>query len=467
MSEYTGGGKNLLEEMEKAENLLGRIIEGSYDGIYITDGEANTLMVNGSYERISGLRREQVLGKNMRALVEEGLISMSGTLKAIEMRRSATLEQEFQTGKRAIITSTPMLDDDGEVVMVVTNVRDVTDLYEMKRQLKETEKNTSELEAIRREIIGDGEMVAADPAMLQVMQMVDKVSGLDTTVLLTGETGVGKDKIASYIYRHSSRANKRFIKVNCGALPPAQIETELFGQERSAFAGAGLESKMGLFEVADKGTLFLNEVGELPMDMQVKLLRVLQDQEFERIGSTRPIKVDVRIIAASNRNLEEMLREKTFREDLYYRLSVFPVHVPPLRERAEDILPLAQRFLEELNSKYAMNKSLMPAGQKVLLDYSWPGNVRELQNVVERAMIMSNSGEITARDLLPHVASAGGPGQEMDLKAFVEQVELDSINQAYRQWGNVRAAARSLGMDASTFVRKRKKYSEKYGLLRS
>ncbi|MEG1990819.1 MAG: sigma 54-interacting transcriptional regulator, partial [Christensenella sp.] len=338
-----GGATDLLSDINKARSILDVVIGGSYDGIYITDGSANTLMVNSSYEALSGLSREDVLGKNMRDLVDDDIINVSGTLMAIKTREPVTLEQEFKTGKRAVITSTPTLDEAGEVIMVITNVRDVTELYELKTRLKQnekqTEKNVSELEAMRREVIGDGELIVNDAAMLSMMRLIDRVSGLDTTVLLSGETGVGKDRIASYIYRKSKRAKERFIKVNCGAIPSALIESELFGYARGAFTGANREGKMGLFEVADKGTIFLDEVGELPLDMQVKLLRVLQEQEIERIGSNKPTKVDVRVIAATNRNLQDMLREKLFRADLYYRLNVFPMTIPPLRDRKRDIIP--------------------------------------------------------------------------------------------------------------------------------
>lgn len=464
---------DLLSDISKARSVLDVVIEGSYDGIYITDGNANTIMVNKSYEILSGLKREQVLGKNMRDLVKDDLINQSGTLEAIRTREPVTLEQEFQTGKRAVITSTPTLDENNEVIMVITNVRDITELHELKMKLREneelSEKNVSELEAIRRQLIGDGELVVRDRAMLNVLQMIDRVRKLDTTVLLTGETGVGKDKIASYIFRGSNRSAERFIKVNCGAIPSTLIESELFGYERGAFTGANKEGKMGLFEVADKGTIFLDEVGELPSDMQVKLLRVLQEQEIERIGSNKPIKVDVRVIAATNRNLLEMMREKTFRADLFYRLNVFPVTIPPLRERKDDIIPLAEQFLTDLNHKYGMEKRLTDAAKDVLLEYRWPGNVRELKNVVERSMIMSNTNEVTLGNLFLHVASAEGQllqsGEGIDLKALVERMELDYINHAYEQWGNVRDAAKSLGMDAATFVRKRKKYRDKLGML--
>ncbi|MEG2361027.1 MAG: sigma 54-interacting transcriptional regulator [Christensenella sp.] len=467
-----GGATDLLSDINKAQSILDVVIGGSYDGIYITDGSANTLMVNSSYEALSGLSREDVLGKNMRDLVDDDIINVSGTLMAIKTREPVTLEQEFKTGKRAVITSTPTLDEAGEVIMVITNVRDVTELYELKTRLKQnekqTEKNVSELEAMRREVIGDGELIVNDAAMLSMMRLIDRVSGLDTTVLLSGETGVGKDRIASYIYRKSKRAKERFIKVNCGAIPSALIESELFGYARGAFTGANREGKMGLFEVADKGTIFLDEVGELPLDMQVKLLRVLQEQEIERIGSNKPTKVDVRVIAATNRNLQDMLREKLFRADLYYRLNVFPMTIPPLRDRKRDIIPLARQFLGELNRKYNMDKHFTASGMDALLNYRWPGNVRELKNVVERAMVMSNTQDISAGSFFLHTPIAEGlPSEhgEVDLKAVTERLELDYIERAYAKEGTVRAAAKSLGMDAATFVRKRKKYREKYDAL--
>ena len=467
-----GGTGNLINDLLKTKSVLEVVIEGSYDGIYITDGQANTLMVNKSYEIISGLSREQVLGKNMRDLVDDDIINRSGTLLAIERREPVTLEQKFQTGKRAIITSTPTLDENNEVLMVITNVRDVTELYQLKKQLKQNEKmsqkNESELEAIRRQIMGSTDIVVADEIMLSVLQMIDKVCKLDTTIMLTGETGVGKDVIATYIYRNSLRSKERFIQVNCGAIPASLIESELFGYERGAFTGANKEGKMGLFEVADKGTIFLDEVGELPLEMQVKLLRVLQDKEIERVGSNKPIKIDVRIIAATNRNLQDMLRENTFRADLYYRLNVFPILIPPLRERKGDIIPLAESFVNEFNHKYSMDKKLADATEEALLDYTWPGNVRELKNVVERAMIMSSTNEISVGNLFlqPSQENQALPssGEVTDLKTLVEKIELDYINQAYKKWGNVRDAAKSLGMDAATFVRKRKKFKDKHGL---
>lgn len=285
-------------------------------------------------------------------------------------------------------------------------------------------------------------------------------------MILFGETGVGKEVFAKYIYQHSARKNKPFIKVNCGAIPANLVESELFGYEKGAFTGADKNGKMGLFELANTGTIFLDEVGELPLDMQVKLLRVLQEQEFERIGGRKPVKVDVRVLAATNRDLEEMVKQKTFRQDLYYRLMIFPVHIPPLRERPDDILPLAQLFLQTLNRKYDFKKYLSPLSAKMMQDYSWPGNIRELRNIIERAVIISNEDEIgpdalhlfTVEDRPETKSRVLDPVK--DLKTAMEELELEYINHAYEKYGNVREAAESLGMTPSTFVRKRQKYTK-------
>lgn len=276
--------------------------------------------------------------------------------------------------------------------------------------------------------------------------------------------------LAHYIYKNSTRANNSFIKVNCGAIPPALIESELFGYDKGAFTGASSTGKMGLFELANKGTLFLDEVGELPKDMQVKLLRAIQEQEILRVGGTKAIKINTRIIAATNRNLEELVQQNKFREDLYYRLTVFPIYIPPLRIRKNDIVPLAKTFLERLNKKYGFKKSLTAISLQLLHEYNWPGNIRELKNVIERAVVISTKDEITPHDL--HIHVHGGLNEKPlstkekanplpeNLKETLESIEYNYLKSAYEQYGNVRDAAKSLGITASTFVRKRLRYEQ-------
>ena len=256
--------------------------------------------------------------------------------------------------------------------------------------------------------------------------------------------------------------------MNCGAIPANLIESELFGYERGAFTGADKNGKAGLFEVADQGTIFLDEIGELPLNMQVKLLRVLQEHEVKRIGGTKPIPVDIRVIAATNRNLEEMVKKKKFRKDLYYRMMVFPLHIPPLRERRNDIIPLVQLFLEQLNRKYAFRKYFSDAALRLMVEYAWPGNIRELRNIVERAVIVTDSDEITAVNTFiapckqqtePLYIPVKHPESVHDLKAALADIEAEYIDFAYKTYGNVRLAAESLGMSHATFVRKRQRHT--------
>lgn len=241
--------------------------------------------------------------------------------------------------------------------MVVTNVRDLTEIYNLKAVVQEKTEAMNRL-ALELEHLQTAtempEIIAKDETTLAAMLLANRVAAMDTTVILLGETGVGKEVIARYIFQHSHRAKNSFIKVNCGAIPENLIESELFGYESGAFTGANKNGKVGLFELANNGTLFLDEIGELPKDMQVKLLRALQEQEIMRVGGTKPVKINVRIIAATNRNLEEMVKDGTFREDLYYRLTVFPIVIPPLRMRKKDIIPLALFFLKKLNQKYQL-----------------------------------------------------------------------------------------------------------------
>lgn len=461
----------IFSNVQEASERLDAIIENSFDGIYITDGRANTIKVNRAYETITGLDRADMLGKNMEELERGNVISVSGSLMAIREKRVVTLEQEFKTGKKAVITSSPICDKEGQIIMVVTNVRDLTEIYhlreEMGRKKQEEEKLRQKLLHVQGELFGS-RMVAQDKNTLDALFWADKVSGLDATVMLLGETGVGKEEFARYIYQNSRRKDGSFIKVNCGAIPPNLLESELFGYEKGAFTGASKNGKLGLFELADKGTIFLDEIGELPFDMQVKFLRVLQEQEVERIGGSRPVKIDVRIVAATNRNLEEMVKQKAFREDLFYRLMVFPIHIPPLRERRKDIEPLARLFLGQLNKKYGFRKEFTFEALELLKEYRWPGNIRELKNLVERAVIISNEDLIgpesipveTGERTLKAKKRKKEKCTSIDLKSELHRIELQYMEQAYKTFGNVRDAALSLGMTAPTFVRKRKQYAE-------
>ena len=390
-------------DQASALTRLMAVLESSFDGIFITDGQATPLWCNHSYEIISGLTAADVLGIPMAQLVATGVISHSSTLKALNQGQAVTLEQTFTTGKQAVVTSTPIYDQDDKVCLVVTNVRDISELTALQETLDHqrrlSAKYRQEMSVIRAQLMTTPQLVAEDPATLNLLRIVSRAAQLDTVVLIQGETGTGKERIATYIHQRSPRASKNFIRVNCGAIPENLAESELFGYERGAFTGANREGKPGLFEVANEGTIFLDEVGELSLATQTKLLRVLQEKEITRVGGSKPMNVDVRVIAATNRDLQKCVTEGTFREDLYYRLSVFPVWVPPLRQRKLDIPKLARSVIDELNQTYEHKKSLTAGAEATLLRYSWPGNVRELRNVMERAFIMSDGEQIQAEDL--------------------------------------------------------------------
>ena len=308
-------------------------MESSFDGIFVTDAQARPIWCNHSYEVISGLTAQEVLGVPMGELVRRGTISHSATLEALAQGQAVTINQTFTTGKRAVVTSTPIYDQTDQICLVVTNVRDISELIALQETLDHQRRLSAryqqEIAVIRDQLLHTPQLVAEDPATLNLLRIVGRAAQLDTVVLIQGETGTGKERIASYIHQNSPRARKNFIRVNCGAIPESLAESELFGYERGAFTGANREGKPGLFEVAHEGTIFLDEVGELSLATQTKLLRVLQEKEITRVGGSKPIPIDVRVIAATNRDLQKCVTEGAFREDLYYRLSVFPVWVPP------------------------------------------------------------------------------------------------------------------------------------------
>ena len=475
------------EQLDPLPRLIA-ILESSFDGIFVTDAQARPIWCNHSYEVISGLTAQEVLGVPMGELVRRGTISHSATLEALAQGQAVTINQTFTTGKRAVVTSTPIYDQTDQICLVVTNVRDISELIALQETLDHQRRLSAryqqEIAVIRDQLLHTPQLVAEDPATLNLLRIVGRAAQLDTVVLIQGETGTGKERIASYIHQNSPRARKNFIRVNCGAIPESLAESELFGYERGAFTGANREGKPGLFEVAHEGTIFLDEVGELSLATQTKLLRVLQEKEITRVGGSKPIPIDVRVIAATNRDLQKCVTEGAFREDLYYRLSVFPVWVPPLRERKLDIPKLAASVIEELNQTYEHKKSLTVGAEATLLQYPWPGNVRELRNVMERAFIMSDGEEIQAEDLAildngslhtpktisptygveaqhpqpPSPAPECPPLTEESLQAQVELFEAALIAQALAEAGSLRAAARRLQMDPATLLRRKKKY---------
>ncbi len=307
----------------------------------------------------------------------------------------------------------------------------------------------------RSQIIGNSKTIGA------VFELMQQVADTDTSVLILGESGVGKELIADALHRNSSRRGKPFIKVNCAALPETLLESELFGHERGAFTGAHSQKK-GRFELASGGTLFLDEIGDLSLTTQIKLLRVLQQREFERLGGVTTIKTDVRVIAATNRKLETMIEQGLFRQDLYYRLNVFPIHVPPLRERKTDIMPITDYFIEKYRKVHNKNiRRISTPAIDMLTSYHWPGNVRELENCMERAVLLSNEGVIRGHHLPPslQIAESAGNDAAANMRGVLESMERELILDALKaSKGNMAKAARELGLTERVMGLRAKKY---------
>lgn len=376
-----------------------KILESSYDGIYITDGGANTLYVNEAYENMTGIKREELIGYNMRDLIKNKLYDSSGSLLVLQTKEKVSLRQKVvKSNKEILITSTPVFNND-EIIYIITNVRDISDLSSLQKRLKKFETLSKEyeeaLKIMKDQMYGliNNNDIKSD-TMLRLTEKILKLARIDVPLMLGGETGVGKTYFAKYIHMNSQRNDKEFISLNCGAIPKTLIETELFGYVQGAYTGASTKGKVGVFELANGSTIFLDEIAEFDLDMQVKLLKVLEEGEIRRVGSDRNIKVDFRLITASNKDLKQMVKDGKFREDLYYRISAFPIVIPPLRERKEDILQMILYFLGIFNKKYNMNKHFSYSALKELKSYSWPGNIRELKNIVEQSLILSNENEI-------------------------------------------------------------------------
>jgi formate hydrogenlyase transcriptional activator len=358
------------------------------------------------------------------------------------------------------VTIEPVSDSTGAVIGLTGAATDVTALREANEALREAKKKlTEEKIYLEQEIdteLGFGEIIGQSKALQALMENVGKVAGSDATVLLLGETGTGKELVARAIHRLSQRAGSSFIKTNCAAIPSGLLESELFGNERGAFTGA-VSKKIGRLELADKGTLFLDEIGEISLALQPKLLRVLQDQEFERLGGIHTLKVDFRLIAATNRDLADCVRENEFRSDLYYRLNVFPIRVPPLRERREDIPLLVEHFVRKCGRR--MNRSITSIPKKTmdaLMGWEWPGNVRELENFIERSVILTQGSVLVSplSELRP--ISAEEKSADESLEAAEREHILRALRESHGQIGGLRGAAMRLGLKRTTLQSKLK-----------
>jgi len=458
--------ENTSLELRNVQELIRELeatIHSSYDGIFITDGDGVVLRLNEAYERISGLRADEILGKKMSDLVAARIFDQSVTLLVMKERRRVTINQIIRGDHKVLVTGNPIFDDRGNLFRVVTNVRDITELAGLQEQLAETKAQTlkykTELSHLRSMNIRSDEIIFRSAEMEKSVELALKIADFDTNVLITGESGTGKEVIAKLIHNHGKGISKPFLKVNCAAIPEHLLESELFGYESGAFTGARKEGKPGLFELAHKGTLFLDEVGDMPLVLQAKLLRAIQDKSIMRVGGVKSIQVQVRIIAATHQHLLEMVKEGRFRSDLYYRLMVVPIHLLPLRERKDDIPLLAKYFLDKYNAEFGCARQFSSELVDCLVKYPWLGNVRELENLVERLVVISNQNRIGIEDLPAQMINdqyRHKPGSR--LKTAVEQLEARMLMEAYREYSSWAKVAEVLDVDRSTVFRKAAKY---------
>ncbi|OPY87901.1 MAG: Limonene hydroxylase [Smithella sp. PtaU1.Bin162] len=459
--------ENISEYLQKYKILTGQleaIIESSYDGIFVTDGDGVGIRSNAAYDRITGMNSSEFMGRNMLELEKEGHISESVTLKVLKSRKTETISQRTRTGRETLVTGNPVFNDKGDLTMVLTNLRDMTDLNKMSSELEQSKEMTSEykrrLQELQRASLSDN-FVAVSGAMRDLYQKVIRISGTDAPVFMHGETGVGKELVAEEIHQLSDRSKTGvLVKINCASIPETLIESELFGYTDGAFTGAKRSGKPGLLEVADNGTLFLDEINSMPLVLQAKLLRFLQNFEIRRLGSTTSKVVNVRLICASNQDMNKLIFNREFRSDLFYRLNVVPLHIPPLRERHEAIPYLIQLFLKRFNQKHSSKKTLSKSCREALERYSWPGNIRELANMIERIVILSPGDCITDEDLPSEIVNYNSMmNSETDLcglslREQLQLIEAKIVSEAVEKYGNIRRAAKHLKVNQSTLYRK-------------
>lgn len=469
---------SIRKSLENEQFISKGILESMHDGIYLTDGNGYTLYINDAYTKISGINKERVIGKHATQLMSEGLYLDSASLQVIEQKKTVSMIDHFKDGKQnriegnqCILTANPVYDNKGNIVRVITNVRDLSELLELQEKLERIEnlnlKYSVELEKFRKEQLKGPKIIAYSKSMLEILETVDRISNTDSVVLVSGETGVGKEVIVKEIHNKSFRKNAPFIKVNCGAIPENLFESELFGYEKGAFSGASSKGKPGMFELADGGTIFLDEIEALPLSVQPKLLRILQEGEIYRLGGITPKKINARVISATNKDLKELKKTGSFREDLFYRLNVVPIDIPPLRERKEDIEPLLMNFINEFNHKYIKNKSFSKKCIMMLQEYEWAGNIRELRNLVERIVVSYKENVIEA-DAISTIL--GGKRNEFCYSLHNENITLEEATfilekamliESIEKYKTTRMASKSLGISQPSVVRKCKKYNIK------
>lgn len=463
--------EEMAMEIEAVKNLnrdMNAILSTIYDELLVVDHEGTLIRHSENY--ITDFWRsdlKELVGKNIPELEETGHFSPSVTRMVLERQEKVSVVQETNSGKKILAIGNPVFNDDGELMRIVIASRDITENTKLKTELKQTKEITQrykqELSRLKNKTNPSNDIIYCSAKMQKIVNQIEKIADFSSTVLIHGKSGVGKELIARAIHREGNRSDQPFLTINCGSIPENLLESELFGYTKGSFTGANVNGKQGYFEQANGGVLFLDEIGDMPFSLQVKLLRVLQENEVVPIGSVTPIPIDVQIVAATNKDLKTLVEKGAFREDLYYRINVIPIHVPPLCERPEDIPLLAYHTLQSLNQRYDKNYHFSPGALNLLENYSWPGNIRELQNLIERIFVTADD-EVISEDFVGQFMVTGEVQRSRPMVSGIiplneakEDVEQQLIMLAMKKYKTTTKAAEALGISQSAVSRKYKR----------
>lgn len=454
---------------ELPERLWREVTNHTREGLLIADSQGTIIFHNKAWLLLTGKQpNESMIGENISAFRENTGLQDTAAGQVLQYKKESTNILRLSEGRVIYSAGRPLFDEDGDLEFIIVNVQDLSEVFQLREKLKNyKEIKNLYMDYLKRQQDLQHTPVVASGKMSEIYKKAVTVSAVDVTVLILGESGVGKEVLANFIHQNSMRKGKPFLTINCGAIPESLLESELFGYMPGAFTGASKNGKPGIFEAANKGTLLLDEIGEISNEMQVKLLRVLETKQVTRIGATSPIDIDVRILVATNRNLIERMKEGQFRSDLYYRINIISLTIPPLRERPEDVRALSIHFLNLFNLQYHRKKVLNDEVLGILGEYPWYGNVRELRNIIEQLVILSESDEIELQLVgtilggaaMPpagyHTVTVSGIGKMEDI---IEEAEKQLLERAMERHHSTRAIAKVLGVSQTTISRKLRKY---------
>ncbi|MBR0599357.1 sigma-54 interaction domain-containing protein [Sinanaerobacter chloroacetimidivorans] len=459
----------VYNQLKYKMNEMDQVMDFIDDVVIIFNKDLVLEKINDAFQRHTGIDGKAYIGKSIFEIENDNMLEDPLAPKVVEAKEILSKKVKYSNGSVLTLTGVPILTKEGDIKKVIITGRDITKIIDLEEKLKKAENQKKKYYTKLKELeeyLGANEVIYSSDEMQKILNIAIKASKTDSSIFIWGESGVGKEVMARLIHNTSSRKDKPCIAINCAAIPKELLESEFFGYEEGAFTGARKQGKKGLFEEADGGTIFLDEIGELPIEMQSKLLRVIQENGFTKVGGSKFIPVNVRYISATNLTRDQLLNHKRFRQDLFFRLGVIPIRILPLRERKEDIFPLVHHFLKHFNYKYNLNVSISKEVMKHLYRYDWPGNVRELKNIIERLVILAETDVIDEEeyqliikfDIYNHDTGGGIVNDSvMPLKEAYKILEENMIKRALSEHSNVVEAAERLGIAPSTIYRKIKK----------